>query len=58
VTSASSAIGTGTPRLAGREAAGAAADRLTRGLAAGSAVAIGSSILIMIVASAARYSPA
>jgi len=58
VTSASSATGTGTPRLAGREAAGAVPDRLTRVLAAASAAGLGSSILIMIVASAARYSPA
>ena len=58
MTSASSATGTGTSRLAGPEAAGAVPDRLTRALAAASAAGIGSSILIMIVASAARYSPA
>ena len=58
MTSASSATGTGASRLAGREAAGAVPDRLTQVLAAASAAGIGSSILIMIVASAARYSPA
>src|SRR5262249_60584043 len=57
-TSASSAAGTGTSRLAGPEAAGAVPDRLTGVLAVASAACIGSSILIMIVASAARYSPA
>jgi hypothetical protein len=56
VTSASSATGTGTSRLTGPEAA--VPDRLTGLLAAGSAAGIGSSILIMIAASAARYSPA
>jgi len=58
VSSASSATGTGSPRLAHPDAAGAGPARLTRVLTWASATGIGSSILIMIVASAARFSPA
>jgi hypothetical protein len=58
VTSASSATGTGSPRLAQQDAARAVPAGPTRALAWASAAGIGSSILIMIVASAARYSRA
>jgi hypothetical protein len=58
VSSASSATGTSSPRLAQPDAAGAVPARLARVLAWASAAGIGSSILIMIVASAARFSPA
>jgi alpha-1,6-mannosyltransferase len=58
VSSASSATGTGSPRLAQPDAARTAPARLTRALTWASAIGIGSSILIMIVASAARHSPA
>jgi hypothetical protein len=53
---ASAATGTGSPRPA-RSAANATA-RLTRALSWAAAAGIGSAILIMIVASALRYSPA
>jgi len=58
VSSASSATGTGSPRLAQPDAVGTAPARLTRALTWAAAIGIGSSILIMIVASAARFSPA
>ncbi len=58
MSSASSATGTGLPRPAQPDAAGTVPARLTQGLTWASAIGIGSSILIMIVASAARYSPA
>jgi hypothetical protein len=58
VSSASSATGTGSPPLAQPDAAGSAPARLTRALTWAAAIGIGSSILIMIAASAARFSPA
>jgi hypothetical protein len=58
VSSASSATGTGSPRLAQPDAARTAPAQLTRALTWASAIGIGSSILIMVVTSAARYSPA
>jgi hypothetical protein len=56
----STSTGTGSPRLAQPDAAarGFPAAGLTRALAWASAIGIGSSVLIMIVASVARYSPA
>jgi hypothetical protein len=56
----SASTGTGSPRLAqpGAAAPQSRAAGLTRALAWASAIGIGSSILIMIVASAARYSAA
>lgn len=58
MTSASSAAGIGTSRPAQPDATGAVAASPARALARASATGIGSSILIMIVASAARHSPA
>ena len=57
MSSASSATGTGSPRLA-QPAGTVPARRLTGALTWASAIGIGCSILIMITASAARFSPA
>ncbi len=55
---ANTASGTGTPRLARPGATGPSLSTVTRALTWASGIGIGSSILIMIVASAARHSAA